>query len=436
MSLKNVKAIENEKNARELEITIEKAAFDAAVVRAYKKKVGSIAIPGFRKGKAPKSIIEKMYGADFFYNDALNDVIPDAYDAAAAESGLNIVSAPEFDVVPESFGTDEIIVTAKVYVKPEVEAVEYKGLEAELEIVPVKDEDVDNEIERRRKANARTVEVTDRAAQNGDTVTIDYCGSIDGVEFAGGKDEGHKLKLGSGSFIPGFEAQIEGHNVDESFDVNVTFPEDYHAEDLKGKAAVFACKLHKIEYEELPELDDEFAKDVSEFDTFAEYKADIKAKLIERNEKSAQNLVEEKLIDALLAKTTVEIPQAMIDSEAYNEINNFEMRLRQQGMNLEIYMQYTGMTIESLKEQVMPQAERQVKTRLALEKVAELEGVSVTDEDIEAEFTSVSEETGVALDKVKEQVSVEDVKYHLTLKKALEAIRANAVITEKKLTDN
>ena len=432
MSLKNVKAIENEKNARELEITIEKAAFDAAVVRAYKKKVGSIAIPGFRKGKAPKSIIEKMYGADFFYNDALNDVIPDAYDAAAAESGLNIVSAPEFDVVPESFGTDEIIVTAKVYVKPEVEAVEYKGLEAELEIVPVKDEDVDNEIERRRKANARTVEVTDRAAQNGDTVTIDYCGSIDGVEFAGGKDEGHKLKLGSGSFIPGFEAQIEGHNVDESFDVNVTFPEDYHAEDLKGKAAVFACKLHKIEYEELPELDDEFAKDVSEFDTFAEYKADIKAKLIERNEKSAQNLVEEKLIDALLAKTTVEIPQAMIDSEAYNEINNFEMRLRQQGMNLEIYMQYTGMTIESLKEQVMPQAERQVKTRLALEKVAELEGVSVTDEDIEAEFTSVSEETGVALDKVKEQVSVEDVKYHLTLKKALEAIRANAVITEKK----
>ncbi|MBR6534704.1 MAG: trigger factor [Clostridia bacterium] len=432
MSLKNVKAIENEKNARELEITIEKAAFDAAVVRAYKKKVGSIAIPGFRKGKAPKSIIEKMYGADFFYNDALNDVIPDAYDAAAAESGLNIVSAPEFDVVPESFGTDEIIVTAKVYVKPEVESVEYKGLEAELEIVPVKDEDVDNEIERRRKANARTVEVTDRAAQNGDTVTIDYCGSIDGVEFAGGKDEGHKLKLGSGSFIPGFEAQIEGHNVDESFDVNVTFPEDYHAEDLKGKAAVFACKLHKIEYEELPELDDEFAKDVSEFDTFAEYKADIKAKLIERNEKSAQNLVEEKLIDALLAKTTVEIPQAMIDSEAYNEINNFEMRLRQQGMNLEIYMQYTGMTIESLKEQVMPQAERQVKTRLALEKVAELEGVSVTDEDIEAEFTSVSEETGVALDKVKEQVSVEDVKYHLTLKKALEAIRANAVITEKK----
>lgn len=432
MSLKNVKAIENEKNARELEITIEKAAFDAAVVRAYKKKVGSIAIPGFRKGKAPKSIIEKMYGADFFYNDALNDVIPDAYDAAAAESGLTIVSSPEFDVVPESFGTDEIIVTAKVYVKPEVEAVEYKGLEAELEIIPVKDEDVDNEIERRRKANARTVEVTDRAAQNGDTVTIDYCGSIDGVEFAGGKDEGHKLKLGSGSFIPGFEAQIEGHNVDDSFDVNVTFPEDYHAEDLKGKAAVFACKLHKIEYEELPELDDEFAKDVSEFDTFAEYKADVKAKLIERNEKSAQNLVEEKLIDALLAKTTVDIPSAMIDSEAYNELNNFEMRLRQQGMNLEIYMQYTGMTIESLKEQVMPQAERQVKTRLALEKVAELEGVSVTDEDIESEFTSVSEETGVALDKVKEQVSVEDVKYHLTLKKALEAIRANAVITEKK----
>ena len=432
MSLKNVKAIENEKNARELEITIEKAAFDAAVVRAYKKKVGSIAIPGFRKGKAPKSIIEKMYGADFFYNDALNDVIPDAYDAAAAESGLTIVSSPEFDVVPESFGTDEIIVTAKVYVKPEVEAVEYKGLEAELEIIPVKDEDVDNEIERRRKANARTVEVTDRAAQNGDTVTIDYCGSIDGVEFAGGKDEGHKLKLGSGSFIPGFEAQIEGHNVDDSFDVNVTFPEDYHAEDLKGKAAVFACKLHKIEYEELPELDDEFAKDVSEFDTFAEYKADVKAKLIERNEKSAQNLVEEKLIDALLAKTTVDIPSAMIDSEAYNELNNFEMRLRQQGMNLEIYMQYTGMTIESLKEQVMPQAERQVKTRLALEKVAELEGVSVTDEDIEAEFTSVSEETGVAIDKVKEQVSVEDVKYHLTLKKALEAIRANAVITEKK----
>lgn len=431
MSLKNVSTPET--NVRELEISIEKANFDAAVAKAYKKKVGSIAVPGFRKGKAPKSVIEKMYGSDFFYNDALNAILPEVYEEAVKESGLEPISQPEFDF--GSFEADEIIVKAKFYVKPEVAVSDYFGFELEKTITPVKDEDVNAEIERRRRANARMVEVTDRAAQNGDTVTIDYCGSIDGVEFAGGKDEGHKLKLGSGSFIPGFEAQIEGHNVDDAFDVNVTFPEDYHAEDLKGKAAVFACKLHKIEFEELPELDDEFAKDVSEFDTLDEYKADVKAKLTERSNNIATNMLEEKLVDALLAKTTVEIPPVMIENEVYSELRNFETRLMQQGMNLDIYMQYTGTTIDDLKEQARPQAERQVKTRLALEKIAELENITVTDEEVEAEYASLAESSGLDVAKIKEQLLKEDVHYHLTLKKALDLLREKAVITEKTITE-
>ncbi len=431
MSLKKVTTPET--NVRELEISIEKATFDAAVMRAYKSRVGSLSIPGFRKGKAPKAIIEKMYGSDFFYNDALNALLPDAYEDAVKESGLEPISQPEFDF--DSFEGDEITVKAKFYVKPEVEVKDYFGFELEKTVNEVKDADVDAEIERRRRTNARMVEVTDRAAQNGDLVTIDYCGSIDGVEFAGGKDEGHKLKLGSGSFIPGFEAQIEGHNVDDSFDVNVTFPEEYHAEELKGKAAVFACKLHKIEVEELPELDDEFAKDVSEFDTLDEYKADIKAKLAERNENVATNLLEERLVDALLAKTTVEVPPVMIESEIYNELRGFETRLMQQGMSLDIYMQYTGTKIEDLKEQARPQSERQVKTRLALEKVAELEKIEVTDDEIEAEYASVAESTKMEVEKVKEQIVKEDVHYHLTLKKALDLLREKAVITEKTITE-
>ena len=431
MSLKKVTTPET--NVRELEISIEKATFDAAVMRAYKSRVGSLSIPGFRKGKAPKAIIEKMYGSDFFYNDALNALLPDAYEDAVKESGLEPISQPEFDF--DSFEGDEITVKAKFYVKPEVEVKDYFGFELEKAVNEVKDADVDAEIERRRRTNARMVEVTDRAAQNGDLVTIDYCGSIDGVEFAGGKDEGHKLKLGSGSFIPGFEAQIEGHNVDDSFDVNVTFPEEYHAEELKGKAAVFACKLHKIEVEELPELDDEFAKDVSEFDTLDEYKADIKAKLAERNENVATNLLEERLVDALLAKTTVEVPPVMIESEIYNELRGFETRLMQQGMSLDVYMQYTGTKIEDLKEQARPQSERQVKTRLALEKVAELEKIEVTDDEIEAEYASVAESTKMEIEKVKEQIVKEDVHYHLTLKKALDLLREKAVITEKTITE-
>ena len=431
MSLKNVSTPEI--NVRELEISIEKASFDAAVAKAYKKKVGSLAIPGFRKGKAPKSVIEKMYGADFFYNDALNEILPEVYEEAVKESGLEPISQPEFDF--GSFEGEEITVKTKFYVKPEVAVADYFGFELEKTITPVKDEDVNAEIERRRRANARMVEVTDRAAQNGDTVTIDYCGSIDGVEFAGGKDEGHKLKLGSGSFIPGFEAQIEGHNVDDAFDVNVTFPEDYHAEDLKGKAAVFACKLHKIEFEELPELDDEFAKDVSEFDTLDEYKADVKAKLTERSNNIANNMLEEKLVDALLTKTTVEVPAVMIENEIFSELRNFETRLMQQGMNLDIYMQYTGTTIDDLKEQARPQSERQVKTRLALEKIAELEKITVTDEEVEAEYASLAESSGLEAAKIKEQLLKEDVFYHLTLKKALDMLREKAVITEKTITE-
>ena len=416
------------KNQYELQFSVDTATFDAAVDKVYRKQVKSIAVPGFRKGKAPKSIIEKMYGTGVFYEDAINDLIPEHYTAALKESGLEVVSQPEFDIV--SIDENGLVLSAKVFVKPEVEIKDYLGIKVEKEVTPVTDEDVNKEIETVRERNSREIEVTDRAAEMGDTAVIDFEGFCDGVAFEGGKGTDYALKLGSGSFIPGFEEQVAGKNIDEEFDVNVTFPTEYHAEDLAGKEAVFKCKIHAITKVELPALDDDFAKDVSDFDTFDEYKADLKAKIEKRHEANADNAVEEKLVEALIEKLEADIPEAMFEAETENFVRDYDSRLRMQGLDLATYFKYTGLDLDKLREQMRPDAERQVKTRLALEKIAALESIVASEEEIEAEYGRLAEYYGMEADKVKEAVSADAVGEDLKVKKAVELIREKAVITE------
>lgn len=430
MSLKNSKQLET--NLYELEITIDGATFKAACDKAYKKSAKNITIPGFRKGKAPRAIIEKMYGKGVFYEDAVNDCLPEAYEAAAKEFGKEIVGRPEFDISDINDETGETVITAKVYTKPEMKLDGYKGIEATRTVAPVKDEDVSAELDRVRARNSRMIEITDRAAALEDTVNIDYLGTVDGVAFDGGKAEGQDLTLGSGQFIPGFEDQIVGHSIGDSFDVNVTFPEKYHAEELAGKAAVFAVKLNGIKFNEKPELDDEFAKDVSEFDTLDEYKADIKAKIEERNAKEADAAVDEQLMSALIEKLEGDIPPVMIDAECENMVRDFDTRLRMQGMDLKTYFKYTGLNLDAMREQSRPQAERQVKTRLALETVAANEAIIASDEEIEAEFTKLSEAYGMEVEKIKEQIEADTLAEDIKVRKAVEFIRDNAVITDAK----
>ena len=405
-----------EKNKYELQFSVDKATFDAAVDKVYRKQVKSIAVPGFRKGKAPKSIIEKMYGKGVFYEDAINDLIPAAYTEALEESKLDVVSQPEFDVV--SIDDNGLVLSAKVYVKPDVEIKDYVGIEVEKEVAPVTDEDVNKEIETVRERNSREIDITDRAAEMGDTTVIDFEGFCDGVAFEGGKGTDYALKLGSGSFIPGFEEQIVGKNIDEEFDVNVTFPTEYHAEDLAGKAAVFKVKIHAITKVELPELDDDFAKDVSDFDTFDEYKADLKAKIEKRHETAADNAVEEKLVEVLIEKLEADIPEAMFVAETENFVRDYDNRLRSQGLDLATYFKYTGMTLDNLREQMRPQAERQVKARLALEKIAVLENLEATEEDINGEYENIANAYGVELDQVKASIDAEAIAADMKVKKA------------------
>ena len=414
-----------EKSGFVMEFSVSKEAFAKAENEAYKKQVKSINVPGFRKGKAPKAIIEKMYGKGIFFEDAINACIPDAFEDAVKESGLEVVGMPKFDLVSAE---DEIILKAEGFVKPEVSIEGYKGIEAEKKVEEVTDEAVEAELTKVRERNARTVEVTDRAAEMGDIANIDYEGSVDGVPFAGGKGEKHDLKLGSGQFIPGFEEQIVGKNIGETFDVNVTFPTEYHAEELAGKAAVFKTTLNAIKFEELPEADDEFAKDVSEFDTLDEYKADMKAKMVKRNEDKAQGEFENALAEALMEKLVAEIPEPMFEAETDNYVRDYDMRLRQNGLDLDTYFKYTGLTIETLREQMRPQAERQVKVRLALEKIAQLEAIEVDDEAVEAEYKRISEAYNVPVDNVKSMVAVEDLKADLRVAKAMDVVKENAVV--------
>ena len=427
MSLKNVNKPET--NVVEIEFTSDKAAFDAACDKAYKKNVGSISVPGFRKGKAPKHIIEKMYGKGVFYDEALNEIVNPAFTDAVKDQDFKMVSQPEFDVV--SIDDDGVTFKAKFYVKPEVEITDYIGIPVTKTVREASDEDADNEISDTQKRNSRQVEVTDRAAQDGDIVVIDFDGYVDDKPFEGGKAEKYNLTLGSGQFIPGFEEQIVGKNIGDEFDVNVTFPAEYHAAELAGKPAVFKIKLHEIKFNELPALDDEFAKDVSEFDTFAEYKADVKAKIQDRYNKQADGEVEEQLIGALIEKLKAEIPEPMYVAETENFVRDFDGRLRMQGLDLKTYFKYTGLDLDALRKQMRPQAERQVKTRLALEKIVELEGIKPTDEEIAAEYDRIAKAYNMELDKVKEMVDEAAIAEDVAVKKAVDLVKEKAVVTEK-----
>jgi trigger factor len=433
MSLMSLKSVDtSEKNTAVLEIEIAKNIFDETVTKIFRSKSGNLSVPGFRKGKAPRNIVEKMYGKGIFYEDALNELLPQAIDEALAESKIKAVSKAEIDV--KDIGEEGVVITAKYFVKPDVEIKNYKGLEANRIIVTVSDADIDKEVEQIRKRNARSVEVSDRPAQDGDEATIDFEGFTDGAPFDGGKAENHKLKLGSGQFIPGFEEQITGKNIGEEFDVNVTFPEEYHSEELKGKPAVFKVKLHSLRFEELPELDDEFAQDVSDFDTLEEYRADVKSKIQERNNSRSEYSVEEQLVDGIAANLEADIPEIMITNEVDNQFQDYAYRLQSQGIDMNLYMQYTGMTAEAIRGQFTVTAERQVKTRLALEKIVELENIEVTDEELEKEFEKIAEMYKIEPDQVKDRVDANMVKEDVAIRKAVDFVKTNANITEVEKT--
>ncbi len=428
MSLSKKTKSEEKANCYELEITVDKETFDAAVTAAYKKNAASITVPGFRKGKAPRALIERVYGKGVFYEDAINDCIPDAYEAAAKESELSIVGAPEFHIV--SADDNGLVLSATVYVKPDVKVEDYLGIEAEKKVAEVTDADVDAEIDRVRERNARTLDVTDRPAQDKDTVNIDFEGKVDGVPFEGGKGEKFDLKLGSQQFIPGFEEQIAGHSIGETFDVNVTFPEDYHAKELAGKASVFTVVLNGIKETELPVADDEFAKDVSEFDTIAEYKADVRAKIQATNEKAAENAFEDSLIEKLLSHMEADIPEVMFEEETENFVRDYENRMRMQGLDLNTYFKYTGLTMDTLKQQLRPQAEKQVRLRLTLEAIAAREGLTVTDEAAEAEFQRIADEYKMDVARVKEMIPHDGIVADLKVKAAMDLVKEKAVIQQ------
>ncbi len=421
-----VKSEKNEHSMHYLEIAIDKETFDSAVEKVYRKQVKNINVPGFRKGKAPRSVIEKMYGKGVFFEDAINDLIPENYEAAVKESGIEPVGQPEFDVV--SIDDNGIVLSVKVAVKPEMKIADYKGIEVVKAVAQATDEEVERELNTMRERNSRELEITDEAAVMGDIVKIDFDGSVDGVAFDGGKGTDYSLKLGSGSFIPGFEEQIAGHVIGEEFDVNVTFPEDYHATELAGKPSVFKTKINAITRVELPVLDDDFAKDVSDFDTLDELKADMKAKIQERHDKQAENEMEEKLIEALIEKLEGEIPEAMFVAETENFVRDFDNRLRSQGMDMNMYFKYTGMTIENLREQMRPQAERQVKARLALETIAAAEAIEVSEEEINAEYQRIADAYHIDVEQVKAMIDDASIAADIKVKKAMDVVKAAAVI--------
>ena len=417
----------------EFEMTVSAEIFEKGMQYAYKKNVKNMNIPGFRKGKAPRKYIEKIYSEAVFYDDAVNNIFPESYMEAVKELGLEPVDMPNVDI--KEIGTGkELVLVVKVDVKPDVEIGEYKGIEVTEKKYTVKADEVNAEIERMRDRNSRMVTVEDRAVVSGDTAVIDYEGFVDGVAFAGGKGENHELVIGSNTFIPGFEDQIIGANTGDEIDVNVTFPEEYHAEELKGKAAVFKVKVNQIKFKELPELDDEFAKDVSEFDTLDALKKDIKSKLSKQNDARAKAEMENEAIEKLVETLKGEIPNGMIESRAESLIQDFEMRLQQQGMPLDMYMKYTGLTIEAMKEQFKPQAEMAVKSTLVLEKVAELEKIEVKDKEVEAKFEEMAKAYNMEVDKIKELLREEDkenIKKDLVIEKAVKVILDNAVMVKE-----
>lgn len=390
-----------EKNMAKLTIEVSAEDLDKAMQNAYQKAKGKISIPGFRKGKAPRKMIEQMYGKGIFLEDAANALIPEHYSKALEECDLEIVSQPEIDVTQAEPGKP-FIFTAEVAVKPEVTLGEYKGVEVPKADTEVTDEDVDAEVKKEQEKNSRTVTVEDRAAENGDITTIDFEGFVDGVAFEGGKGTDYPLTLGSGSFIPGFEDQLVGAKTGDHVEVNVTFPEEYQAKELAGKAAVFQCDVKKIETKELPELDDDFAQDVSEFDTLAEYKEDVKKKLAERKEKEALRAKEDAAVEKAVENAEMEIPDAMVRTQARQMVDDFSRRMQQQGLTMEQYFQYTGLTMDKMIEDTTPQALKRIKTRLVLEKIAEVENIQPSEEEVDEEITKMAEMYKMEAAKLKE----------------------------------
>ncbi len=415
-----------DKNVVSFEFSVSSEEFEKAVEKAYRKNVGKINIQGFRKGKAPRQIIERYYGAEIFYEDAINIVLPDAYDKAIEENGIHPVAQPEIDLKGEISKEDGVTFTAKVVVKPEFEMGTYKGISATKVTHRTLKKDVDAEIEKLRERNSRMVSVEDRGVQKDDIVNIDFEGFSDGKAFDGGKGEGFDLTIGSGQFIPGFEDQLIGANIGDETEVNVKFPEQYHAEELKGKDAMFKVKINGIKVKELPELDDEFAKDVSEFDTLEELQKDTKEKLSAQNKERARHETEENVIQAVCDATEIDIPEEMIDNQIQNMIRDFDMQMRYQGMDLQQYMTYTGTTMEMLKDQFKEEAGKRVKTSLILEKVCELEGIEATDAEVEKEYQKTVESSGMKLDDVKKYIPEEDIKERIKGDKTVKFLVDNA----------
>lgn len=425
-----------EKNMAKLTIEVSADELEKAIQKAYQKNKNKISVPGFRKGKVPRQIIEKMYGKEVFYEDAANALIPDAYEKALDECEETVVSSPKIEVTQIEAGKP-FVFTAEVALKPEVKLGKYKGVKVEKQTIEVTEDEINAEIAKERENNARTVEVEGRAIENGDIATIDFEGFVDGVAFEGGKGENYPLTIGSGSFIPGFEEQLVGKNKDEEVDVNVTFPEDYHAEELKGKEAMFKVAIKEVKTKELPELDDEFASEVSEFDTLAEYKADIEKKLTEKKEKEAKNAKEEAVIDAIIADAAMDIPEAMLETQQRQMVDEFAQRLQMQGLSLEQYFQFTGLDGQKMLEQVKPQAERRIKSRLVLEAIVAAEGITASDEDYENEIARMAEVYNMEADKVKEMLgdnenAKKQILEDLAITKAAEFVVSEAKETKAK----
>ena len=420
--------VENlEKNMVKLTIEVAEDKVAEALKAAYNKQKNKISIPGFRKGKVPMAMVEKMYGPEIFYEDAANIMMQEAYPAAIDESGVDIVSQPTVDVVQLEKGKP-FIFTAEVAKRPEVKLGKYNGVTVTKIDTSVSDEEVAEALERERNNNARTVTVTDRPVAEGDTAVIDYEGFVDGVAFEGGKGENHPLEIGSHSFIDTFEDQLVGKNTGDEVEVNVTFPKEYHAEDLAGKPAVFKVKINEIKTKELPELNDEFASEVSEFDTLAEYKEDLRKHLEVEKENEAKRTKEDEAIKKIIDKSTMEIPEAMIETQCENMVNEFAQRIAQSGLSMEQYMQFSGMTIDGLKEQVRPEAETRIKSSLVLEQIAKEENIEVSEDEINAEVEKMAAQYGMEADKLKEYLGdaeKESIKRDLSVTKAVDLIMEN-----------
>ena len=402
--------VENlEKNMAKLTIEVPASEFEKALQSAYNKQKKSISVPGFRKGKVPRQMVEKMYGPEIFYEDAANELIPTAYEEELKNCDLEIVSRPTVDIVQIKKG-ENFIFTAEVAVKPEVTLGEYKGMEVDKTSTRVTQKEVEAKIKEEAEKNARTVTVEGRPVQDGDEVILDFEGFVDGEAFEGGKGENYPLTIGSGSFIPGFEEQLVGVEAEKEVEVKVTFPEEYHAEELKGKEAVFKCTVHEIKEKQIPEIDDEFAAEVSEFDTLDEYKADVKAKIKEQKENEGKQKKEDQAVEKAVANATMEIPEAMIDEQVRQMVNEFAQNMQYQGISFEQYCQITGMTLEKIQEETRPQAVKRIETRLVLEAIAKAENIEVTEERLDEEIKKMAESYNMEADKLKELMGEEEKK--------------------------